>query len=141
MTNNPEISVTCNKNIYTLSCLFRLLVSLALPHLGPTLLRIFIKDMLFSWERERKKLHLNHVRAFKSSALKWYNFTHTLIEGSKTHGQISCQQNGKNTNFSQGEAATKCFETIQKSTQKVFSPNHFLIVEVWATLACLLWSL
>lgn len=40
------------------------------PFWVPHYRRIF-KDMLFSWERE-KKLCLNHVRAFKSSALKQY---------------------------------------------------------------------
>ena len=47
--------MTCNKNIYTLLCLFRLLVSLALLHLGPTLLKDLYQGHVILVGEEKKK--------------------------------------------------------------------------------------
>lgn len=57
--------MTCNKNIYTLLCLFRLLVSLALLHLGPTLLKDLYQGHVILLGEEKKKAILEPCEGFQ----------------------------------------------------------------------------
>lgn len=105
MTDNPQISMTFNKKIYTLFMFIYVTGQLWICSiLGPTLQEDLQGHAILLGEG--KKAVLEPCESFQIFCSKTIHITLLrLTEQSKTHGQVSCQQSGKNI-FSQGEAAT-----------------------------------